>query len=120
MNAPIPILRSFDEAKAKEFYLDFLGFELVFEHRFDPGAPLYFGVRLGDCRLHISEHFGDGTPGAFVRIPMPEADLRAYNAELLAKKYRNARPGLNEAPWGWDMPVADPFSNKLIFTTADA
>ena len=42
---PTPILRSFDEARAKAFYLDFLGFELVFEHRFKPGLPLYFGVR---------------------------------------------------------------------------
>ena len=30
--APIPILRSFDEAKAREFYVDFLGFEVVFAH----------------------------------------------------------------------------------------
>ncbi len=32
---PIPILRIFDEAKAEEFYLDFLGFKLDWEHRFE-------------------------------------------------------------------------------------
>ena len=47
--APTPILRSFDEARAKAFYLDFLGFELMFEHRFEPGLPLYMGVRKGDA-----------------------------------------------------------------------
>lgn len=31
----IPILRMFDEAKAREFYLDFLGFSVEFEHRFE-------------------------------------------------------------------------------------
>jgi len=36
----VPILRIFDEAKAKEFYLDFLGFSLGWEHRFEPDAPL--------------------------------------------------------------------------------
>ena len=38
---PIPILRMFDEAKAREFYLEFLGFNVEFEHRFEPGTPLY-------------------------------------------------------------------------------
>ncbi|MGQ7394132.1 glyoxalase superfamily protein, partial [Streptococcus suis] len=27
---PTPILRSFDEARTKDFYLNYLGFELVF------------------------------------------------------------------------------------------
>ena len=39
-HAPIPILRIFDEAKARELYLDYLGFTVRFEHRFEPGAPL--------------------------------------------------------------------------------
>lgn len=68
--SPIPIFRSFDEIKAREFYLDFLGFEILFEHRFDPEAPLYLGLKLGDCELHVSEHFGDATPGSSIRIPM--------------------------------------------------
>ena len=63
---PTPILRSFDEKRAKAFYLDFLGFELVFEHRFEDWAPLYMSVRKGDCVLHLSEHYGDGCPGAGV------------------------------------------------------
>ena len=33
-DAPNPVLRSFDEAKARAFYFGFLGFEGVFEHRF--------------------------------------------------------------------------------------
>ena len=47
-----PILRIFDEAKAREFYLGFLGFEVVFEHRFEPGMPLYLGVRRDGCVMH--------------------------------------------------------------------
>ncbi|TIS73102.1 MAG: VOC family protein, partial [Mesorhizobium sp.] len=38
-----PILRMFDTVKAREFYLNFLGFEVRFEHRFDDNAPLYMG-----------------------------------------------------------------------------
>ena len=36
----IPILRSFDEAKAKAFYVQLLGFKLDWEHRFEPDFPL--------------------------------------------------------------------------------
>ena len=36
-----PILRIFDLAKAKEFYVDFLGFKVDWQHRFEPDLPLY-------------------------------------------------------------------------------
>jgi catechol 2,3-dioxygenase-like lactoylglutathione lyase family enzyme len=31
----------FDETKAREFYVEFLGFKVDWEHRFEPGTPLY-------------------------------------------------------------------------------
>ena len=116
IDPPIPIWRSFDEALARAFYLDFLGFEVTFEHRFDPDAPLYMGVRLGACELHLSEHFGDASPGGTMRIEVE--DVHALCADLNAKKYRNARPGVQIQPWGMDdMTISDPFGNKLIFCT---
>ena len=116
MEAPVPILRSFDETKAREFYLDFLGFEITFEHRFEPDTPLYMGVRRDGCELHISEHHGDGTPGTFLRIEIEDVD--EYCRQLNAKRYKNSRPGVQEQPWGYrDMSIADPAGNKLIFCT---
>jgi hypothetical protein len=50
-----PILRIFDEAKAREFYVDFLGFKIDWEHRFEPGTPLYMQVSKDECLLHLSE-----------------------------------------------------------------
>ena len=113
---PIPIMRSFDETSTRAFYLDFLGFEIAFEHRFDPNAPLYMGVRLGACELHLSEHHGDASPGAAVRIEI--ADVDAYCTALNAKKYKFARPGLQDQEWGWrEMSVKDPAGNRLVFCT---
>lgn len=110
--APVPILRIFDEAKAREFYLDWLGFEVLFEHRFEPGTPIYMGIKKGDCVLHLSEHHGDGTPGTYVRIQVPE--LEAFHASL--KPYKYYRPGLQDMEWGTrEMAVGDGFGNKLIF-----
>ena len=113
---PIPIFRSFDEKLTKEFYVDFLGFDIIFEHRFEPDTPLYFGVRLGDCILHLSEHFGDATPGSAVRIDMP--DVKSYCMKLNEKNYKNARPHVQHQTWGYhEMNISDPSGNRLIFGT---
>lgn len=111
-----PILRIFDEAKAKEFYVDFLGFTVDWEHRFAADLPLYMGISKGDCVLHLSEHFGDCCPGAALRIETD--DVVAYQQQLIAKQYKNARPGMQDQPWGSrEMCIHDPFGNRLIFTT---
>ncbi|MEP1768575.1 MAG: glyoxalase superfamily protein [Sulfitobacter sp.] len=116
MKAPVPIFRSFDAQAARAFYIDFLEFELLFEHRFQEDSPLYMGVRCGACELHLSEHFGDGTPGSVIRIEV--ADVAAMSARLLAKNYPNAKPGWQRQDWGWDeMSISDPAGNKLIFAT---
>ncbi len=113
-HAPIPIFRSFDETKAREFYIDFLGFEVTFEHRFDADAPLYMGLRLGACELHLSEHFGDGAPGAVIRVKI--GDLDGYCAALNAKAYRHSRPGILKQSWGArEMPINDPSGNRIVF-----
>ena len=112
-----PILRSFDEAKARKFYLDFLGFRVVFEHRFHAGAPLYMGIARGDCHLHLSEHLGDATPGSSMRIEVGDVD--ALCAELQARHYASSRPEVQDMPWGTrDFTVTDPFGNRLTFTSA--
>ena len=111
-----PILRIFDETKAKEFYVGFLGFNVDWEHRFQNNMPLYMQVSRDNCVLHLSEHHGDCTPGSALRIQATELD--AYHAELTAKQYKYYRPGIEEMPWGTrDMSVQDPFGNRLTFTS---
>jgi catechol 2,3-dioxygenase-like lactoylglutathione lyase family enzyme len=111
----VPVLRIYDEAKTKEFYVGFLGFKVNFEHRFEPDLPLFMQVSLGDVTLHLSEHHGDASPGARVVIEM--TGLAAYHADLLAKRYRFARPGLVDQPWGTTtMTVADPCFNHIVFS----
>ena len=110
-----PVLRIFDESKAKEFYVEFLGFAVDWEHRFEEGLPLYMQVSKDGCILHLSEHHGDCCPGAAMRIETDE--LEAFHESLAAKRYRNARPGIEKMPWGGkDMSVIDPFGNRLTFT----
>ncbi|HZG77083.1 MAG TPA: glyoxalase superfamily protein [Paenibacillus sp.] len=110
----IPIFRMFDEGKAKEFYVDFLGFAVDWEHRFEADLPLYLQISKGDVKLHLSEHHGDCTPGGAVRIEI--SDIERFHGELLAKPYPFARPGLEQAPWGaMEIRVGDPFGNHVTF-----
>ena len=110
-----PVLRIFDETKAREFYIDFLGFKVDWEHRFEPGLPLYMQISRDSCVLHLSEHHGDCVPGSAMRIET--SDLDAFQAALASKQYKYARPGIEEMPWGTrDMSVKDPFGNRLTFT----
>jgi uncharacterized glyoxalase superfamily protein PhnB len=110
-----PVLRIFDEGKAREFYVDFLGFQVDWEHRFEPELPLYMQVSRDGCVLHLSEHHGDSCPGSALRIET--VGLDALHAELEAKQYKYARPGIEVMPWGTrDMAIRDPFGNKLTFT----
>ena len=110
----IPILRIFDEAKAREFYVGFLGFQVDFEHRFEPGLPLYMQVSRGGCALHLSEHHGDATPGSTVFVRM--TGLEQFHQEITRKNYRYLRPGVEVAPWkARVMEVTDPFGNRLRF-----
>ena len=113
----VPVLRIFDETKAREFYVDFLGFQVDWEHRFEVNLPLYMQISRNGCILHLSEHHGDCCPGAAIRVATDKLD--AFRDELISKQYRYARPGIEEMPWGTrDMSITDPFGNRITFTTA--
>ena len=143
--AALPVLRIvFDIAKAGAFHLDYPGLRVDFEHRFDasvlkqtevppstrPGrvktgirrqcrntsAPLYMGVSRDTCRLHVSEHYGDASPGAHVRNPVTGID--ALHRDLTVKAHPGCRPGIETMPWGRDMGVTGPFANRLVFFAA--
>ena len=114
MTSLTPILRMFDEVKAKEFYVQFLGFDVDWEHRHEPGFPLYMQVSRGSVRLHLSEHHGDCCPGSAVRIETER--IEELHACLLAQNYAYARPGLEQTPWGTrEVRLTDPFGNRLVF-----
>jgi catechol 2,3-dioxygenase-like lactoylglutathione lyase family enzyme len=114
----VPILRSFDEAKAREFYIDWLGFTLDWQHRFEPWAPLYMQVSRAGIVFHLSEHHGDGSPGAHVRVRI--TGVHEFHAELSARQYKNNRPGLERPEWGGtEFTVIDPVNNRITFAEAD-
>ena len=110
----IPIIRIFDYKKAIEFYVEWLGFKIEWEHTFEENTPVYMEVVKDGITLHLSEHHGDASPGARVFIWC--TGLKEYHKELIDKKYKYNRPGLEETFYGsWEVTVYDPFGNKLSF-----
>lgn len=120
IGSSIPVLRMLDEARARAFYVDFLGYEVEWEHRFgeeSEGSPLYMQVRLGDSVLHLNGHAEEGSPVAEVRVPV--RDVEGY-CELL----RSRTPAGGEMPEVvdpryegvlTDLNLVDPSGNFLVF-----
>lgn len=114
----VPILRMFDVRKAREFYLDYLGFKVEFEHRFHQGAPLFMGISRDGLTLFLSEHHGDGSPGLHVVVEM--TGVEELSGELHSKNYGYMNPGIQMQKWGTrdfrELCVIDPSGNQIIFS----
>jgi hypothetical protein len=111
----IPVLRIFDEDIAKEFYLDYLGMNIDWEYRLEPGLPVYIQVSKGKLIFHLSEHSSECTPGSKVFVETNGLDN--LFKEITSKSYKYSNPAIEDAPWGArTFTVIDPFSNKILFS----
>ena len=111
----IPVLRIFDYDKTVEFYIDWLGFNIDWKHRFNDDSPLYMQVSKGPVIFHLTEHHGDCCPGS--KVYVETTGVRDYHKELIGKKYKYNRPGIEQAPWNAPcVTVNDPFGNTIMFT----
>ena len=118
----IPVLRMFDEAKAKAFYIDYLGFQVDWEHRFHPeqSSPLYMQIRQGDAVIHLNGHAKEESPISEVRVPV--RGLKHYCEYLRAKDAEYPKPSLVDPRYegkNTDMNIYDPFDNYLVFWASD-
>jgi catechol 2,3-dioxygenase-like lactoylglutathione lyase family enzyme len=111
------VLHVRSSARAREFYCEKLGFELLFEAApRDPASPdVYLAVRRGAAVLHLSPYADDGVTGAAVYFTVEDVD--ALHAEL---RKRGAPIHLEPTDRSWgmrEMYVRDPDGNSLRFGT---
>jgi uncharacterized glyoxalase superfamily protein PhnB len=108
----IPILRIFNVAKAKEFYIDLLGFTMDWEHRFDETAPVYLQISRNGFALHLTEHHGDCCPGSTVFVWMN--GIEEFLQEIACKKQGFVRPSIETTFYNSkSMVLTDPFGNRI-------
>ena len=110
-----PVFLITDYQAALAFYVDWLGFRIDWEEQ--PGRNrVYVQVSRGAFALHLSTSPADSSAGSVVRLEIQ--GLPAYHHQLLGKAVLPMRPVMGPAYWNdrvLEMPVIDPFGNRLIF-----
>ncbi len=111
-----PQLRMTDWERSRRFYVDGLGFRVDWEHRFEPGFPVFTQVTRDGLSLFLTEHTGDCQPGGAAYLIVDDVD--ALFREVIARNVRVAEPP-RDSPWKTrEMLVIDPDGNRLRFARA--
>jgi hypothetical protein len=111
LHGATPIFRIFSVDKAREFYVDWLGF--TWDWTVGDQGPAYAQVSRSGLSLHLSEHHGDSTPGSAIDVIIHGID--AFHREISARPYKYLNPGINDGPYGRGTVLVDPFGNKMSF-----
>jgi Glyoxalase superfamily protein len=102
----VPIFRAADGLALASWYAR-IGFELIGEHRFAPGLPLYAFLRRGDVHLHLSEHTGDAPYHSVAYFYVDDVDTIA--AEFGVE--------VDSQPWAREIQLTDPDGNRIRIGT---
>lgn len=111
----IPQLRMTDAARSLPFYVGTLGFAVDWEHRFEPGLPLFVQLTRQGQTIFLTEHAGDCQPGGAVYFWVDDA--AACHAAFTAAGVAALTP-LQHTPYGTlEFIATDPDGNRLRFGT---
>lgn len=111
----VPQLRMTDAARSLQFYVDGLGFTVDWEHRFEPGLPLFAQLSRAGQRIFLTGHSGDCEVGGAVYFLVPDARACWEDFEERGVQATNA---LAAKPWGTlEFLLTDPDGNRLRFAS---
>jgi catechol 2,3-dioxygenase-like lactoylglutathione lyase family enzyme len=111
----MPTLRMTSYERSKEFYVGRLGFRVDWEHRFEPGFPVFMQVSRDGLAFFLTEHTGDCPVGGLVHLYVPDVDVW-FN------EFRDNGVAVQEPPDEYlqglrSMTIQDPDGNKLHICT---
>jgi catechol 2,3-dioxygenase-like lactoylglutathione lyase family enzyme len=102
MDTVVPILHVADARASIDWY-GRLGFEVAWQHSFEPGLPLYVSLRRGPAQLHLSEHRLDGGHESHIYLYVENVD-RVVPSGTVAE----------DCPWGMrEARLTDPDGNVI-------
>lgn len=112
-----PQFRMLDWRISRPFYEHDLGFQVQWEHTFEPGLPVFTEVSLDGVSLFLTEHVGDCEVGGAAYFVVDDVD--ALYADFQARGARVAEAP-QYSPWNTrEMLVIDPDGNRLRFATSN-
>jgi len=114
LEPPIPVLRITSLAAAKEFYVDFLGFEFDWGNDEPQAGGAYAQVSRDGVQLHLAQESEGGRTAALLFRDMQ--GLTALHRELVARKGKFAPTEIFFTRWdSREFEIIDPFGNHLRF-----
>lgn len=116
MQKVIPAFRITDYTRSKDFYVEGMGFQIDWEHRFEPHFPVFAQVTKDEMTIYLTEHTGDCKVGGLVHLFVPNVDnwymeLRSKIGPYIIQPPHEDIEGLRM------MTVVDPDGNQLRLCT---
>jgi len=110
-----PQFRITDARRSTPFYVDGLGFKIDWEHRFEPGFPVFMSLTRAGQTIFLTEHAGDCKVGGAAYFVVPDVDA-CY--EEFASRGVVPTETPEDKSWGpREMVVTDPDGNRLRFAS---
>lgn len=109
----IPTFGIRDYKAAIDFYIDFLGFQIDWEHQFEPSGPVYMQISNNGLILHLSQspRF-ENTVIVFVET----INIQAFHKELKERNSDFRVQDIIQTKWKTlQLEIEDPFGNLLRF-----
>lgn len=104
-----------DQDRARDFYVDVLGFDLVFDNPMGPGGRWVQVTPKGsDTALTLVTWFPTMAPGSLKGLVLETDDLDADVARLGERGVVFADDGIQTAPWGRYVTFDDPDGNGIV------
>lgn len=111
----IPQLRVTNAELSLSFYVERLGFEVDWEHRFEAGFPLFAQLTRQGQTIFLTEHTGDCQVGGAVYFVVPDASQCFAEFEQKGVVPTNS---LASTPLGIrEFLLTDPDGNRLRFAS---
>jgi hypothetical protein len=109
----IPTFGIRDYKSAIDFYVDFLGFQIDWEHRFELTGPVYMQISKSGLILHLSEskRFEKN-----VIVFVETKNLIGFHKELQERNPKDKTQDVLQTKWKTlQLEIQDPFGNLLRF-----
>jgi uncharacterized glyoxalase superfamily protein PhnB len=108
-----PQLRMTDWKRSSAFYVDGLGFAVDWEHRFEPGFPVFAQLTREGLSIFLTEHAGDCQTGGAAYFVVDDVD--DFYCKISGRGVVPAEPP-EDSPWNTrEMMLIDPDGNRLRF-----
>jgi catechol 2,3-dioxygenase-like lactoylglutathione lyase family enzyme len=103
-----------DQERARDFYVDILGFDLIRQNHMGPAQQwIQVGPKGGQASITLVTWFDSMPAGSLQGLVLHTDDLDTQVADLISRGVE-VPDGIHDAPWGRFVVFTDPDGNRLV------